>query len=84
MSDDIRHKLADRIRSLVPDVPVFVEPAQIKDVSCPQCHRPFVLRWQTSWRDSEAKVTLDVRGCPSGGVYDVLIRCPHCNYEEPL
>lgn len=28
--------------------------------------------------------TLVIRSCPSGGIYDVLIRCPFCNYEEPL
>jgi len=55
----------------------------IKDVACPQCRKDFVLRWSESWKNDE-KVTLVIRGCPSGGVYDVRICCPHCDYEEPL
>ncbi len=82
--------------------------ARIKDVTCPQCRQPFVLRWQdyenvpgeyVTFEPSpfdphrerlrlpkhrNVKVTLEVRGCPSGGVYDVIVRCPHCDYEEPL
>ena len=30
------------------------------------------------------KQTLMLRGCPSGGIYDVAINCPHCDYEEEL
>ena len=54
---------------------------------CPQCHKPFVLTWQdeiTKTVNSGEKSTLGIRSCPSGGVYDVSIRCPHCDYEEPL
>lgn len=56
-------------------------PESVKDVQCPQCRRPFVLRWND---ERHAPATLNIRSCPSGGVYDVAIRCPHCNFEEPL
>lgn len=52
--------------------------SEIKNVTCPQCKRAFVLTWGTSDR------TLVIRGCPSGGIYDVEIHCPNCDYEEPL
>jgi hypothetical protein len=50
-------------------------------VTCPQCKRPFTLRW-SEW-DSKP-LTLKIRGCPSGGIYDVSIGCPYCDYEEEL
>ena len=34
--------------------------------------------------DEMDKQTLMLRGCPSGGIYDVAISCPHCDYEEEL
>ena len=57
----------------------------LKHVVCPQCKTPFKLRWNdyVEW-DLKEPVTLIIRGCPSGGVYDVSIHCPHCNYEEEL
>lgn len=54
---------------------------RIKDVICPQCKKEFEL----SFTDYDGRPeTLDIRSCPSGGVYDVLIKCPHCDYEESL
>jgi len=29
-------------------------------------------------------ITLVLRGCPSGGIYDVSIECPYCDYVEDL
>lgn len=54
---------------------------RLADVLCPQCKRWFRLKWQ-SW--DEFPETLILRGCPSGGIYDVSISCPHCDYEEAL
>lgn len=53
----------------------------LKNVICPQCEKKFRLMWNDY---HNAPQTLIIRGCPSGGVYDVSIRCPHCNYEEEL
>jgi len=53
----------------------------LKNVTCPQCKKDFLLIW-TDYSDADA--TLILRGCPSGGIYDVIISCPHCDYEEPL
>ena len=50
-------------------------------VTCPQCKRSFTLRW-AEWDDKP--LTLKIRSCPSGGIYDVLIDCPYCDYEEGL
>jgi len=56
---------------------------KIKDVKCPQCKKNFKLSWEgTDY--SNNKYPLIIRSCPSGGVYDVSIHCPHCNYEEEL
>lgn len=67
------------------------EAIRLRDMTCPQCRKPFQLRWQdTEWTDyrriglRRVDVTLVIRDCPSGGIYDVLISCPHCDYEEPL
>lgn len=49
-------------------------------VLCPQCKRRFVLRWA----EYDRPCTLIIRNCPSGGIYDVSLRCPYCDYEEPL
>jgi len=60
------------------------EPADLEKanhVLCPQCKRCFILRWAEF---SEKPITLIIRGCPSGGVYDVSVSCPHCDYEEAL
>jgi DNA-directed RNA polymerase subunit RPC12/RpoP len=54
---------------------------ELKDMVCPQCKKRFILAWN-DWRDKPQ--TLMIRGCPSGGIYDVAISCPHCNYEEQL
>lgn len=53
-------------------------------VNCPQCHKAFALRFARDFEENEAPPTLVIRDCPSGGIYDVHIECPHCNYEEPL
>ena len=54
---------------------------RIRDVVCPQCKREFRLVWN-DYKDDPS--TLRVRSCPSGGVYDVSVCCPHCDYEEEL
>jgi ssDNA-binding Zn-finger/Zn-ribbon topoisomerase 1 len=56
-------------------------PEAIKDVTCPQCKKDFKLKWNSSY---DEVATLVIRSCPSGGIYDVSISCPHCNYEEEL
>jgi len=53
---------------------------RLKDQTCPQCNKAF----QLTWGEDEPKASLHLRGCPSGGIYDVSICCPNCNYEEPL
>lgn len=58
-----------------------IEEVRLKDMTCPQCKAGFVLTWNDY---SERPQSLILRGCPSGGIYDVMIRCPHCDYEEPL
>lgn len=55
------------------------KPIDLKHVTCPQCGKPFRLSW-----DNDSFYTLRLRGCPSGGIYDVTIKCPHCDYEEAL
>lgn len=55
--------------------------ARLKDVLCPQCKKPFKLTWNDY---GDEPCTLVVRDCPSGGVYDVFIECPHCHYKEDL
>ena len=65
------HQLATMLREAAKDL----IPARVRDVVCPQCKHPFELTWGT---------TLRVRGCPSGGIYDVSIECPTCDYTEPL
>ena len=54
---------------------------RLRDVTCPQCKKPFELNWNDY---SDRKQTLILRGCPSGGIYDVSIECPHCDYHEDL
>lgn len=60
-----------------------VAPVDLKNVICPQCKKPFRLTWDNDDYKSTTK-TLILRGCPSGGIYDVSIKCPHCNYQEDL
>lgn len=59
---------------------------RLRDQSCPQCRQKFRLVWNdyTRINTQAAPQTLMIRGCPSGGIYDVYIRCPHCDYEEDL
>lgn len=57
------------------------KPEDLKHVICPQCGKPFKLDWNGYDKNP---MTLRLRGCPSGGIYDVSIHCPHCNYEEEL
>ncbi len=54
---------------------------RLRNQDCPQCRKGFELTWNDY---SGRPQTLFIRGCPSGGIYDVLINCPHCDYEEPL
>lgn len=55
-----------------------------KYVECPACGRAFRLNWN-DYSNLEGEVqTLILRGCPSGGIYDVSIQCPHCQYKEDL
>jgi uncharacterized C2H2 Zn-finger protein len=48
---------------------------------CPQCNKLFKLGWNDY---SDKPQTLFIRACPSGGIYNVFIRCPYCDYEEEL
>ena len=50
-------------------------------VHCPQCKKYFWLVWDA---DLGEKETLHIATCPSGGIYSVKVKCPHCDYEEEL
>ncbi len=54
----------------------------LKHVVCPQCKKPFILAFN-EWPDNKPQ-TLIIRSCPSGGIYDVFIQCPSCDYQEGL
>jgi phage terminase large subunit GpA-like protein len=56
----------------------------LKHVICPQCKKEFTLIWGDGLSCYDRFDTLILRGCPSGGIYDVRIKCPHCDYEEEL
>jgi len=75
------------------------KPECLKFQVCPQCGKLFRLVWNDHTKvrfdddrgqatavpgDYGISQTLNIRGCPSGGVYDVSISCPHCDYEEGL
>jgi len=52
-------------------------------VRCPRCKTDFKLTWEgTDW--DNYSYSLRIRGCPSGGIYDVSVSCPNCNHEESL
>jgi len=55
---------------------------RLRDVICPQCKKAFRLTWNDY--STNRPTTLCIRSCPSGGIYDVSIACPHCDYEEEL
>jgi DNA-directed RNA polymerase subunit RPC12/RpoP len=55
----------------------------LKNQKCPQCKEWFKLVWN-DYSTDEGKQSLIMRGCPSGGIYDVYIKCPNCSYEEEL
>jgi len=57
------------------------EPQRLRDMVCPQCRKSFELAYNGY---PEKPETLHLRSCPSGGVYDVSISCPHCDYVEEL
>ena len=58
---------------------------RLADVICPQCQRAFRLRWERCEGEPlMSTITLVLRGCPSGGIYDVSIECPYCDYVEDL
>ena len=59
----------------------IVPPKDLSNVICPQCNKSFRLTWDYAL---DKPATLVIRSCPSGGIYDVSINCPYCNYEEPL
>ena len=77
---------------------VFFDEDRVRDVVCPQCSKPFRLCWndyttvdpdlqfetRDSGRPTHHPETLRISDCPSGGVYNVAVHCPHCNYEEEL
>jgi hypothetical protein len=50
-------------------------------VICPQCHGKFKLVWDADAGEVE---TLRIAFCPSGGVYNVVVKCQHCDYEQEL
>lgn len=54
-------------------------------VRCPQCKKKFNLKWK-DWDDEyiDQKPTIAIYSCPSGGVYNVKLRCSYCDYEEEL
>ena len=56
---------------------------KISQVECPLCKYKFILRWN-EYSYGDKKQTLIMRWCPSGGIYDCLVRCPKCDYEEDL
>jgi hypothetical protein len=62
--------------------------SRLRDAVCPQCRKPFYLNWNDythiNGKYVDAKQTLIMRGCPSGGIYMVFIECPHCDYVEEL
>ena len=62
------------------------ETTALRDMVCPQCKGAFRLTWNdyTHIGGKYLPETLVMRGCPSGGIYDVRISCPHCDYEEEL
>ena len=49
----------------------------LKNVICPQCKKNFKLIWAEKIVYSDEPQTLILRGCPSGGIYDVSIHCPN-------
>jgi DNA-directed RNA polymerase subunit RPC12/RpoP len=61
---------------------------RLADMTCPQCGKEFKLMWNDYTKvgigGGFVPQTLIMRGCPSGGIYDVSIRCPHCDYVEEL
>lgn len=57
---------------------------ELRDMTCPECGKAFRLLWDEENFRSTGPVTLQIRSCPSGGIYDVRISCPHCEYEEQL
>jgi len=60
-----------------------VTEVRLRDQVCPQCRETFELCWNDYDRGKRPQ-TLFMRGCPSGGIYDVFIECPHCHYHEDL
>lgn len=66
--------------------------SKLSEMVCPQCRKPFILTWNDYSYDERTKrfnsgdrgSTLEMRGCDSGGIYDVAIACPHCDYREGL
>jgi hypothetical protein len=75
------HRPMDEPSSLIYQK-VTLEPGmRLADVICPQCKRLFRLTWNDY---SDTPETLHMRSCPSGGIYNVTIACPHCDYEEEL
>ena len=61
----------------------MIDEKSLKFQICPQCKKEFQLVWN-DYSFGDKIQTLIIRSCPSGGIYDVLIRCAFCNYEEEL
>lgn len=53
----------------------------LKYQKCPQCQKYFKLIWDHGFKEKD---TLAISSCPSGGIYNVVIRCAYCDYEEEL
>lgn len=66
-----------------------IEAEPLRYAKCPHCIKTFMLRWNDDGIMRDGKWvnypdTLHIRGCPSGGIYDVFIQCPHCNFRQDL
>jgi hypothetical protein len=59
-----------------------IKDRRLKDMICPQCMKQFILSWNYGYMIGHP--TLKFRECPSGGIYDVYIKCPHCDYQEDM
>jgi len=56
--------------------------ADPRHVMCPLCLKDFLVVWNDYSHRLGDKITLRIDDYTSGGVYDVRISCPHCDYEE--
>lgn len=54
---------------------------EVPKITCACCGRQYTLAWE-SW--GQAPVTVFILSCVSGGIYEVYLQCPHCNYRIEL